>query len=80
VDEAKESHRLTLIYESEWSDADAAAKYFDAYKEILRKKWKTVDVTGQSADRYAGKSEDGYFAVRRDGSKVLSKEGFEQPL
>ncbi len=80
VDEAKPDHRLTLIYESEWSDADAAAKYFDAYKEILRKKWKTVDVTGQTADRYAGKSEDGYFVVTRDGSKVLSKEGFEQPL
>lgn len=80
VDEAKQSHRLTLIYESEWSDADAAARYFDAYKEILRKKWKTVDLTSESADRYAGKSEDGYFAVTRDGSKILSQEGFEEPL
>jgi hypothetical protein len=80
VDETKPGHRMTLVYASEWTDADAATQYFEAYQKVLRGKWKNLEVTGQSLDRFSGKSEDGYFAVTRDGSKVLSEEGFEQPF
>jgi hypothetical protein len=80
VDEAKAKHRMMLVYKSEWSDPGAAEQYFEAYQRVLRSKWKSVDVTVSSADRFTGKSEDGYFAVSRDGNKVLSEEGFEQPL
>lgn len=80
IDEIKSEHRLTLVYASEWSDNDAAMQYFEAYKKILRAKWKNVDVSAENEDRLAGKSEDGYFAVTRNGNIVLSKEGFEQPL
>ncbi|HWF09675.1 MAG TPA: hypothetical protein VG297_14495 [Bryobacteraceae bacterium] len=80
VDETKPAHRMMLVYESEWSDPDAAAQYFEAYQRVLRAKWKSVDVTVSDADRFSGKSEDGYFTVSRDGNKVLSEEGFEQPL
>jgi hypothetical protein len=37
-------------------------------------------VTVSSADRFSGKSEDGFFTVTRAGNKVLTEEGFEQPL
>jgi hypothetical protein len=80
VDETKPAHRMTLVYASEWTDEDAAVQYFDAYRKILRGKWKSLEVTVESADRFSGKSEDGYFAVTRAGNTVLSKEGFEQPL
>ncbi len=80
VDETKPGRRMTLIYLTEWSDADAASQYFDAYREILGKKWTSVEVTARSADRFSGKSEDGYFSVTRDGRKVLSEEGFAQPF
>jgi hypothetical protein len=80
LDEAKQAHRMMLVYQSEWSDPDAAAQYFEAYQRVLRGKWKSVDVTLSSGDRFSGKSEDGYFTVSRDGNKVLSEEGFEQPL
>jgi hypothetical protein len=80
VDESKPGHRMTLVYASEWTGGDAAVQYFEAYRKVLRGKWKSLDVTVDSADRFAGKSEDGYFAVTREGNIVLSKEGFEQPL
>lgn len=80
IDEIKPEHRMTLVYASEWTDDDAATKYFDAYKKVLRAKWKNVDVSADNDGRFAGKSEDGYFAVTRNGSIVLSKEGFERPL
>jgi hypothetical protein len=71
---------MTLVYASEWTGDDAAVQFFEAYRRVLRGKWKTLDVTVDSDDRFAGKSEDGYFAVTRTGNTVLSKEGFEQPL
>lgn len=80
LDETTPGHRMTLVYASEWVDDDAAAGYFEAYRKILRGKWKSLEVTGESPDRFSGKSEDGYFAVTRDGRTVLSKEGFEGPL
>ncbi|HEX4133726.1 MAG TPA: hypothetical protein VHY84_03815 [Bryobacteraceae bacterium] len=80
VDETKPSHRMTLVYASEWIDEDAASQYFEAYQKVLRGKWKSVEVSSEAPDRFSGKSEDGYFAVTRDGKTVLSKEGFEQPL
>jgi hypothetical protein len=80
VDETKPNHRMTLVYASEWTDEDAASLYFAAYQKVLRAKWKSVEVTAENGDRFSGKSEDGYFAVTRDGNIVLSKEGFEQPL
>jgi len=38
-----------------------------------------VDVKTQAPDLFEGKSEDGFFKVIRDGIRVLSEEGFEQP-
>jgi hypothetical protein len=80
LDKAKTGDRTTLVYLSEWSDAESASQYFEAYQTVLRTKWKTLEVTGKTPERFTGKSEDGYFAVIRDGNKVLSKEGFESPL
>lgn len=80
VDEMKPGHRMTLVYASQWADEDAAMRYFEAYQKILRGKWKAVEVSLESADRFSGKSEDGYFTVIRTGDTVVSKEGFEQPL
>jgi hypothetical protein len=80
IDEFKTDHRMMLVYASEWSDEEAAMRYFDAYKKVVHGKWKSVDVRDDSGDRFAGKSEDGYFAVTRRGKTVLSKEGFERPL
>ena len=80
IDESKPGPRRTLVYASEWRDDEAASQYFDAYQQVLRGKWKQIEIKSNSADRVSGKSEDGYFAVTRNGKTVLSEEGFAQPL
>jgi hypothetical protein len=78
IDESKPDHRMVLFYVSEWQDESAAARYFDAYRKVLQGKWKKFEVTSEDTNHLAGKSEDGYFAVRRTGRLVLSKEGFAE--
>lgn len=80
IDEAKPDHRMTLLYLSEWADESAASEYFDDYQKVLRGKWKRFELTSQDPTHYSGRSEDGYFAVTRTGTRVLSKEGFAEPL
>jgi hypothetical protein len=76
IDETKSDHRMTLIYLSEWEDETAAAAYLDAYQKVLRSKWKQVEIISQDNAHFAGKSEDGFFAVTRTGATVISKEGY----
>ncbi|MDE3197089.1 MAG: hypothetical protein KGN84_12130, partial [Acidobacteriota bacterium] len=80
IDESRPRGRTMLLYASEWKDEAAARQYFDAYQKVLRGKWKQLEITTHEPDRIAGKSEDGYFAVTRNGATILSKEGFAQPL
>jgi hypothetical protein len=79
IDEGRADHRMTLVYVSDWSDEDSATQYFNAYEKVLRAKWKEIEVTSEDAARFTGKSEDGYFAVVRDGAHILSQEGFNAP-
>jgi hypothetical protein len=79
IDEVKPGRRMTLLYLSDWSDEDSAARYFDAYRKILRAKWKQIEVTAQDPARFSGKSEDGYFTLVRNGIRILSQEGFTDP-
>jgi hypothetical protein len=80
IDESKPDHRLMLIYVSEWSDEAAASRYLAAYRQVLRGKWKQVEMADGGGGGFSGKSEDGYFMVARDGKRVLSEEGFAQAV
>ena len=62
IDEAKKVGATMLIYASDWEDEAAAAKFFADYRKVLRTKWKKIETAQAEADRFAGKSEDGYFA------------------
>jgi hypothetical protein len=80
IDENKSDHRLMLTYASDWDSVDAAEQYFDDYQKVLRAKWKKVEVSAQDSKRFSGKSEDGYFSVALIGTRVLSEEGFAEPI
>ena len=80
IDEMKHQSRQMLVYVSEWEDVTSAGEYFNAYKRILRGKWKQIEITTQSASRFSGKCEDGYFSVVLEGNRVLSSEGFATPI
>jgi hypothetical protein len=79
VDETKRSHNMTLVCAIEWSEDAAAERFFNDYQKVLRTKWKRVETTAETGDRFEGKSEDGFFKVVRDGKRVLTKEGFASP-
>jgi hypothetical protein len=79
LDENKRERRVVLSYVVEWDDADAARQYFTAYQEVLRKKWKSVEVASSAGNVFTGQGDDGYFVVRLEGAIVRSLEGLRDP-
>ncbi len=76
VDEYKKDHRTALLFITAWDSEDSAAAFINAYRQVLEKKWKSAETTGQDGTHFEGKSEDGYYRVERKGKTVLSREGF----
>ncbi len=79
LDENKGEHRVVLSYSVEWEDADWARQFFEAYQEVLRKKWRQIEVASTSDGTFAGRGDDGYFVVRLEGTVVRSLEGLRDP-
>jgi len=73
--EDKKAGRVVLLYAVEWDSADAARRYFEAYGEVLRKKWKKLDIASRTEAGVTGSGDDGRFEVRCDGKLVTSVEG-----
>jgi hypothetical protein len=78
--ENKKEARVVLLYAVEWDGEDAARQYFDAYREVLRGKWKTMKVESESADAVTGEGDDGRFELRRTGAVVTSVEGLDPAI
>jgi hypothetical protein len=75
LQENKKEKRVVLEYTVEWENAEWARRFFDAYQEVLRKKWRKIEVQTQNDSAFAGLGDDGYFVVRREGAIVSSLEG-----
>jgi hypothetical protein len=75
--ENKKAGRVTLLYAVEWDSEDIAQRYFEAYRQVMKKKWKQMTVTSESVDRLNGSGDDGRFELRRIGAMVTSAEGLE---
>ena len=78
--ENKKAKRVVLLYSSEWDSEDAARRYFQAYRELLAKKWKQITVTSESSDAVIGTGDDGRFELRIKGAIVTSVEGLDPEL
>jgi hypothetical protein len=75
--ESKKAARVVLLYASEWDSDENAGRYFAAYREMMKKKWKQMSVTAESADSVSGTGDDGRFELRRKGALVTSIEGLD---
>ncbi len=75
LEEKKSEKRVVLEYAAEWEDAAWARQYFDAYQNVLRKKWQKIEVQTLNDSTFAGRGDDGYFVVRLEGTIVRSLEG-----
>lgn len=78
VSTGKKHKQIVLEYASLWDSEAAASDYLAAYKEALRKKWKSCDPTTDTRDVFSGTGDAGYFVVRRAGQLVTSVEGIPQ--
>ena len=77
--ENKSKNRVILRYVSEWDSPAIAQDFFRFYAQVLRKKWKKMEVTGESEGMLSGMGDDGYFIVRWTEGLVWSVEGMASP-
>ena len=73
--ENKKIGRVVLLYATEWDSEQSAAAYFTAYREVMKKKWKSMKIATEEADALTGTGDDGRFELRRKGAIVTSVEG-----
>jgi hypothetical protein len=78
--ESKKANRIVLLYSSEWDSEESARLYFQAYRQMLAKKWKQMTVAAESADSVTGTGDDGRFELRLKGAIVTSVEGLDGEL
>ena len=78
--ENKKAGRVVLLYSTEWDSEASAAQYFAAYREIMRKKWKSMTIASEEANALTGTGDDGRFALRRQGAVVTSVEGLDPAI
>jgi hypothetical protein len=75
LEENKAEKRVVLEYAVEWESPDWARRFFEAYQEVLRKKWRKIEVQSRNDSTFSGLGDDGYFVVRLNGAVVNSLEG-----
>ncbi len=76
--ENRKSGRISLVYGSVWDAESSAAAFFSLYRRLLQQKLHNVTVTAESGALYAGKADDGYFDLQREGTAVTSREGLAE--
>jgi hypothetical protein len=69
-----------LEYVCLWDSEKNAAAYFDAYKKILKGKWKHCRPMTDSDTVFAGDGDTGYFLSHLTGERMLSIEGMAEPV
>ncbi len=77
LQENKKAGRVVLLYSTEWDSEESATQYFAAYREVLRKKWKSMTVAIEEPNALTGTGDDGRFELRRKGDVVTSVEGLD---
>ncbi len=67
--------RSVLLYVSEWADSETAAEFFRLYQQVLRKKWKHMEIDRSADGEVRGRGDDGCFVVSLKDRQVASREG-----
>jgi hypothetical protein len=75
VIEHKRDKRPVLLYASEWETPESARKMFEAYRDVLKGKWKRMTITSDTPASLTGSGDDGDFRVWLTGTRVSSVEG-----
>ena len=75
--ENRRDNRIVLRYASDWADEASARLMFDAYRKVLKGKWKNLRIDTDSTSAVSGTGDDGVFRLTVQGSRVVSVEGMK---
>jgi hypothetical protein len=75
--EHKRNKNVVMVYASEWQDEAAARKMFDAYRNVLKGKWKNLKIDNETRHSVSGEGDDGAFLMWVSGVRVFSAEGMK---
>jgi hypothetical protein len=75
--EHRRDRNIVMVYASEWHDETAALKMFNAYRSVLKGKWKNLRVDSESKGLISGLGDDGSFRVWVSGNRLFSAEGMK---
>ena len=75
--EDKRDKHPVLAFNSEWDSPEAARTFFEMYQQVMKGKWKSMQVTSDLAAAVTGTGDSGHFELRISGSFVQSIEGMK---
>lgn len=73
--EDKKTQNLLLLHTSQFQDAAAAQRWFDAYAKVLQAKWKVFQIQQQDQTSLSGAGDHGPFRLTLSGRTVHAAEG-----
>ena len=77
--EHKHDKFAVLGVASHWDSEDSARQYFEQYRRVLKGKWKSLEITGDTPAAFQGRGDTGYFRVWMEGATVNQLEGWNSP-
>ncbi len=73
--ERRRSGAVLLRYASRWADDEAAAEFFQLYRQVCESKWDGFAADGEAPDAVSGTAPNGRFVLSRKGALVQALEG-----
>jgi hypothetical protein len=77
--EYKKTKTPLLVHVSEWDTPGAARDFMRLYLDVLRAKWKHMEIRHESDTEVTGTGDRGDFSIRINGASVLCLEGIAPP-
>ncbi len=77
--EHKHDKFAVLGVASHWDSEGSARQYFEQYRRVLKGKWKSLEITGDTPAAFQGRGDTGYFRVWMEGATVNQLEGWNSP-
>jgi len=78
--EYKHDKLPVLAFASAWDSEEAAGKYLALYRQVLKGKWKKLEMASETAIEIKGHGDSGYFRAWKDGAMVYHLEGVQSPI
>lgn len=76
--EHKREKYPVLAVASTWDSPNSARDYFVRYRKVMQAKWKTFEISNETADSVEGRGDSGAFRIWMEGDTVNQLEGLHE--